>query len=192
MAQQSNVDAIRSSRRPRGREVIRIAATLLALTAAGCAGLGQLLGVREPTFAVVQGRPSTLRIGAPSITHPKGTATVRIWTQVTNPNAFGLTLSTLDGKLALEGKELIDVALPLGLPLAAAADTIIPLDLTFGFESLSALGSIATRVLSQEALGYELRGTLGVRAGPLGEPKFGPRTWLRGSVEVQNPLRLGR
>jgi hypothetical protein len=178
------------TRRPRGRDAARIAATLLALAAAACASLGQLLGIQEPTFAVASGRPSTLRLGAPSISHPRGTATVQLWTRVTNPNAFGLTLSTLDGKLALEGKELVDVRLPLGLPLPAVADTVIPLELTFGFESLSALGEIASRLLTRDALTYELRGTLGVRAGPLGEPTFGPRTWLRGSVDVQNPLGM--
>jgi hypothetical protein len=176
------------TRRPRGREAARIAATLLALAAAACASMGQLLGIQEPTFAVAPGRTSTLRLGAPSITHPRGTATVRLWTRVSNPNAFGLTLSTLDGKLALEGKELIDVRLPLGLPMPAAADTVIPLDLTFGFESLSALGEVATSLLSRDELRYELNGTLGVRAGPLGEPTFGPRTWLRGAVDVENPL----
>ena len=177
------------TRRPRGREAARVAATLLALGAAACATLGQMLGIQEPTFEVAQGRTSTLRLGAPSITHPKGAAIVRLWARVQNPNAFGLTLSKLDGTLALEGKELVDVNLPLGLPLSAAADTVIPLDLTFGFESFSALGEVATSLLTRDELGYELEGTLGVRAGALGEPTFGPRTWLRGTVDLQNPLR---
>lgn len=179
-------------RRPQRRSSATAAALLLALAVAACATLGQLLGVQEPVFQVAAGRSSTLRLGAPSITHPRGTATMRVWTQVTNPNAFGLTLSTLQGKLALEGRDLVDVDLPLGLPMPAAADTVIPLDLTFGFESLAALGSVASRLVTGDALEYELKGKLGVRAGPLGEPTFGPRTWLRGSVEVQNPLRLAR
>jgi hypothetical protein len=165
---------------------------VLALSVAACATLGQLLGVQEPVFQMASGRTSVLRLGAPSITHPRGTATLTVWTQVSNPNAFSLTLSTLDGKLALQGKDLVDVTLPLGLPLPAVADTIIPLDLTFGFESLSALGSLATSIVTRDAVDYELKGTLGVRAGPFGEPTFGPRTWLRGTVQVQNPLRLGR
>src|ERR1044072_8367293 len=80
-------------RRESGRRAT-VAALRLALGAAACASLGQLLGVQEPTFAVAAGRASTLRLGAPSITHPKGTAIMRVWTRVDNPNAFGLTLST--------------------------------------------------------------------------------------------------
>ena len=45
---------------------------------------------------------------------------------------------------------------------------------------------------TQSALDYELKGTLGINAGPLGTPTIGPRTWLRGSLTVQNPLRAGR
>ena len=43
-------------------------------------------------------------------------------------------------------------------------------------------------LFTRSELSYELKGTLGVDAGPLGEPTFGPRTWLRGEVDVQNPL----
>lgn len=175
--------------RKRGRAATRWTAALLVLAAAGCAGLSNLIGIQEPRFEVASGRTSTLRLSAPSVSHPKGAATVRLWAQVSNPNQFGLTLSALEGKLALEGEELIDVRLPLGLPLSALGDTIVPLDLTFGFESLNALGSVATTLLTRSELSYELRGTLGVRAGPFGEPTFGPRTWLRGALDVQNPLR---
>ena len=179
----------RRTRRPRGRKAARAAATLLALAAAACASLGGLLGVQEPRFEMAIGRASTLRLGAPSVSHPRGSTTVRIWAEVTNPNSFGLTLSTLDGTLALEGEDLVDVSLPLGLPLPAAADTIVPIDLTFDFESFSALGSVTTSLLSRSELRYALKGTLGVRAEPFGEPTFGPRTWLSGLVHVENPLR---
>jgi hypothetical protein len=178
----------RRGKRPHGRGAAHRAALLLALAAAGCAGLSGLLGISEPRFEVASGRTSTLRLGGPSIQHPRGSATVRVWTRVANPNSFGMTLTTLEGTLAFEGQELVDVDLPLGLPLVAASDTVIPLDLTFGFESLSALGNVAMSLFTREELSYELKGTLGVDAGPLGEPTFGPRTWLRGEVDVQNPL----
>ena len=172
-------------RRVRGKR----AALALVLATAGCASVANLLGIAEPRFAVASGRTSTLRLGGPSLEHPRGSATVRVWTHVTNPNQFGLTLTTLDGTLAFEGEDLVDVELPLGLPLVAAADTVIPLDLTFGFESFSSLGNVALSLFTRDELSYELKGTLGVDAGPLGEPSFGPRTWLRGEVDVQNPLR---
>lgn len=177
------------ARRAIARPAAAAGAAILVLAGAACAGLGGLLGVQEPRFELAAGRESTLRIGAPSLSHPRGSATVRLWTRVTNPNSFGMTLSALDGRLALEGEDLVDVELPLGLPLLAAGDTIVPLDLTFGFESFAALGSVATSILTRSEVSYELTGTLGVDAGPLGEPTFGPRTWLRGSVRVENPLR---
>lgn len=165
---------------------------LLALAAYGCAGLAGVLGVQEPRFAMADGRASELRVVPPSPLHPRGAATVRIWTHVTNPNAFGLTLSALDGALALEGERLADVDLPLGLPLSAAADTVVPLEITFDFGSFSALGEVARRLLTRGDVAYELSGTLGVDAGALGEPTFGPRTWLRGELDVAAALGVGR
>jgi hypothetical protein len=173
---------------PHGRAAHRWTAVVLTLAATGCASVAGLLGIAEPRFAVANGRSSTLRLGGPSIAHPRGSATVQVWAHVTNPNQFGLTLTTLDGTLAFEGEDLVDVELPLGLPLVAAADTVIPLDLTFGFESFSSLGNVALTLFTRDELSYELKGTLGVDAGPLGEPTFGPRTWLSGEVDVQNPL----
>ena len=167
-----------------------MAATLLALAAADCAGVANLLGISAPNFSVAEGRSSMLRLGSRSLQHPRGSATARIWAEVASPNSFGLTLTTLDGTLALEGEDLVDVELPLGLPLEAASDTVIPLDLTFGFDGFSALGSVATSLFTRDELRYELRETLAVDADPLGEPSFGLRTWLRGRVEVQNPLVL--
>ena len=37
--------------------------------------------------------------------------------------------------------------------------------------------------LSREPLAYHLEGTIGVDAGQLGQPTFGPMTLLRGSFE---------
>ncbi len=164
---------------------------LLLVASFGCASLSNLLGVSEPTFAMAAGRSSELRVAPPSLEHPRGVATLRLWTRVTNPNGFGLTLSTLKGVLNLERKDLADVDLPLGLPLKAAADTIVPLDVSFDFQSFSQLGDVARRVLSSGTVAYALNGTVGVDAGPLGEPTFGPRTWLQGRVDVVGALTAG-
>jgi hypothetical protein len=112
-------------------------------------------------------------------------ATVRIWARVTNPNSFGLTLSTLRGDLFLEQREMAEVDLPLGLPLLAARDTVIPLDIRFGLPSLASLGALGDALLRRSAVQYRLDGTVGVDAGALGQPRFGPRTWLQGRFEVR-------
>jgi hypothetical protein len=112
-------------------------------------------------------------------------ATVRIWARVTNPNGFGFTLSRLRGDLFLEEREMAEVDLPLGLPLLASRDTVIPLDIRFGLPSLSSLGALGDALLRRSAVRYRLDGTVAVDAGAFGEPTFGPRTWLQGQVEVR-------
>jgi hypothetical protein len=77
------------------------------------------------------------------------------------------------------------VDLPLGLPLLATRDTIIPLDLRFGIPSLGSLGALGQALLARRPVRYRLDGTLGVDAGRLGQPTFGPRTWLQGEVDVR-------
>lgn len=74
-----------------------------ALLVAGCATVSELIRVEPPRFEAAEGRRSELRLLGPSSTRPLGGAAIRIWTRVQNPNAFGLTLSTLEGDLLLEG-----------------------------------------------------------------------------------------
>ena len=64
----------------------------------GCAaGLGQLGAlVQPPRFEQIQDRPAEIRMAG------LNGAAVRLWTRVTNPNPFGLTLGTLKGTLFLD------------------------------------------------------------------------------------------
>jgi len=80
---------------------------------------------------------------------------------------------------------MAEVDLPLGLPLAAARDTVIPIEMGFGLPSLDQLGALGEALLRRSAVSYRLDGTVGVDAGTLGEPTFGPRTWLRGELDVR-------
>src|SRR5918995_4597572 len=102
---------------------MRIPAALVlvsALSAAACASLGELTRViQPPRFEQAEGQPAELRIVGPSRTMPVGGAAVRIWLKVTNPNAFGFTLSTVNATLDLQGSRAADGDFPLGLPLAA-------------------------------------------------------------------------
>lgn len=161
------------------------AAALLAVVPAGCATLSEVLGVAMPEFSIVDDRPSTFEVVGPSLSRLQPAARVRLWTRVRNPNGFGLTLSSLAGDLLLERSRVAEVDLPLGLPLTAQADTVIPLDITVDLRSLQALGGAVEAILTRESLAYALEGRLGVDAGPLGTPTFGPRTWLQGAVEVR-------
>jgi hypothetical protein len=157
-------------------------ATVATLGLSGCATLGELM--QAPRFSVVEGRDAELRLLGPGTGRPMGGAAIRIWTRVQNPNAFGVTLSRLAGELALEGTRAAGVDFPLGLPLSAAADTIVPLDVTLSFSDLPQLADVLTRAVGRNHVAYRLDGTLAVDAGLLGQPTFGPTTWVAGQMAI--------
>ena len=164
------------------RNVLALAA---ALSLTGCAGLGLGDVIQAPQFSVAQGRQAELRLAGPSIQNPLGGATIRVWANVKNPNPLGIALTALDGFLSLEGTRAANVSFPLGLPLLANQDTVIPLDLTVRFSDLPGLADVASRLLTRSNVGYQLDGTVTVDAGVLGQPKFGPSTLLRGDLVVR-------
>jgi hypothetical protein len=156
--------------------------TAAVLTAGSCASLGQI--VQPPQFSVAEGRDTRLQLLGPSSTRPLGGATLRIWTRVQNPNAFGLTLAALRGNIFLEGTRASEVDFPLGLPLTATGDTIIPLDINISFSDLPGLVDVAQRIVTRNMVAYRLDGTLTVDAAPFGQPSFGPSTWIQGESRV--------
>jgi hypothetical protein len=158
-----------------------IVVTLLACGAGACAALGELRAlVQPPRFEQAPGQQAEIRILGPSSSSPLGGAGVRLWTRVTNPNPFGLTLGTLRGVLHIEDSRAADVDFPLGLPLRAAEQSVIPIDLSISFSDLPGLANVLRRAANREPLTYHLEGTIGVDAGQLGQPVFGPMTLLRG------------
>lgn len=155
----------------------------LVVMAAGCAELGGLGAlIQPPRFEQDEAQPAEIRLVGPSLSRPLGGAAVRIWTKVANPNAFGFTLGTLKGNLFLEGARAADADFPLGLPLTARQETTIPLDLAISFSDLPGLADIIRRAAAGDPIAYRLDGTIGVDAGRLGHPVFGPMTLLRGDV----------
>ena len=160
-------------------------AAVIIASVSACATFQRYLNVQAPTMQVVSDRPSVLTLDPASVISGRPVATVRIWARVTNPNSFGLTLSRLRGDLFLEDREMAELDFPVGLPLPAARDTVIPLDVGFGLPSLSSLGALGEALLRRSAVRYRLDGTVAVDAGALGEPTFGPRTWLQGRFEVR-------
>jgi hypothetical protein len=149
---------------------------------ASCATLGQV--IQPPRLSIASGRTAELRLVGPSIQNPLGGATIRIWTRVENPNPIGFRLAGLAGDFFLEETRAAAVNFPLGVPLAASQDTVIPLDISLRFSDLPGLKDVATRLLTRATIGYRIDGTLRIDAGALGQPSFGPTTWLRGDLAV--------
>lgn len=156
--------------------------TALGLSAGSCATLNQL--VQPPQLSVAEGRDTQLRLLGPSTSRPLGGASLRIWTRVQNPNAFGLTLAALRGNLFLENEQAGEVDFPLGLPLTASGDTIIPLDVSISFADVPGLIDVVQRMVSRNTVVYRLDGTVTLDAAPFGQPSFGPSTWLRGESRI--------
>ena len=160
-----------------------IFAAVLTLTMSACAALEGLRAfVQAPKFEEAPGQQAEIRLLGPSVSQPLGGAGIRLWTQVSNPNAFGFTLGTLRGTLNIENARAANVDFPLGLPLRAGEQTVVPIDLSVSFSDLPGLANVIRRAVNREPLAYHLEGTIGVDAGQLGQPVFGPMTLLRGEM----------
>jgi hypothetical protein len=163
----------------------RFISLVLAAVTAGCATLGPLAQiVQPPRFRQADNQPAEIRLIAPSLRNPTGGAGVRIWLEVTNPNAFGFTLSTVNATLALQGTRAATGDFPLGLPLGAGQQSVVPLDLSFSFADVPGLASVARQLATGGSIEYQLDGTVGIDAGRLGTPTFGPMLLTRGEMRV--------
>jgi len=163
----------------------RLIFCLMLLASSGCATLGSLRGlVQPPRFEEAPGQPAQVRIVGPSASQPLGGAGVRIWTRVTNPNPFGLRLGTLRGTLQLESAQAAEVDFPLGLPLRSGETTVVPIDLSISFADIPGLANVIRQAAAREPVTYRLDGTIGVDAGSLGQPTFGPMTLLTGEIRA--------
>lgn len=170
---------------PEGMKKTRIASAWLALllVAHGCATLGQV--IQPLGFAVDNERPAELRLVGPSAGNPLGGASVRLYARVTNPNPLGVTLVNVSGGLLLEGTQAAQVNFPLGIPLNAGGEAIVPLDIRINFADVPRLANVIPRAVSGSPIEYQLDGRFGVDAGVLGQPTFGPMTLLRGDLQAR-------
>jgi hypothetical protein len=170
--------------RRRRRFALCLAVGVLAVLPA-CASLGQLGQlVQPPRFSEARDQPGEIRLLPPRAGLPLGGAGLRVWTRVANPNPFGLTLTTLRADIVVEGARAASGEFPLGLPLAAGGETVVPIDLSLSFADLPGLADAIRRAATGQPLGYEVDGTIGVDAGRLGTPAFGPMRLWRGEIRV--------
>lgn len=156
----------------------------VTLVLVSCASLGLEDVIQPPRFSEVDGRRAELRLLLPSLERPAGGAAVRLWTRVTNPNAVSLTLTQLTGDLFIGDAAAVQVDFPMGLPLPAEQDSIVPLDVSLGFDDLPQLGEAALAALGSGTMDYRLEALIGVDAGMLGQPTFGPSPILQGTLRV--------
>lgn len=171
---------------------ILVLGAALAIAVAGCRSLDGLGGlVRPPRFEQAPGQPAEIAFSGVTAALPAGGATVRIWTRVTNPNPFGFTLSTLRTTLLLGDAQAATGEFPLGLPLEPSQSTIVPIELSISFSDVPAITRVARSALTG-SLEYRLDGTIGVDAGRLGQPTFGPLQLLRGELRARRDVGTTR
>jgi LEA14-like dessication related protein len=165
---------------------ILLAASLAVASLSGCATLEGLRAlIQPPRFEQSSGRQSEIRLLPVQAGRATGGATVRIWTDVTNPNPFGFTLSTVQARLLLDDIEAADAEFPLGLPLEPRQTETIPFDLTVSFANVPRLANVIRQAASGGGVTYRLEGTVGVDAGRFGQPTFGPLTLLTGDLRAR-------
>lgn len=143
-------------------------------------GLSQL--IQPPRFEEAPDRRHEVRLQGPTTDMPSGGLSVRLWTRITNPNPFGFTLSRLTAEFFLDSTRATTTEFPLGLPLEAGASSVVPLDLSVSFADIPALADTLRATLKGGSVPYRVEGTVGVAAGQLGTPTFGPMTILRGEL----------
>jgi hypothetical protein len=167
------------------RRPIRILLPLLALLLPACAHLGGLAALIPLRIEAAEDREAQLQLLPPSTRHPLGGAGVRLWARIVNPNPFGVTLSHVDGTLFLDDIRATTADLPLGLPLGAGEESVVPIDLSIGFGDLPALRDLVSRALGRGSVPYQLRGSFTIDAGTLGQPSFGPMLLLEGELRAR-------
>jgi len=157
-----------------------VALSLLGLQACAAA-LGNLSAVvQPPRFEQVPGQSAEIRLAG-----FEGAA-VRLWTRVSNPNAFGIRVGTLKGTLFLDDARAADADFPLGLDLGARAESELPIDISVSFRDLPGLANVGRKIASRQPIGYRLDGTIGIDAARIGQDMvFGPMTLLRGETTVR-------
>jgi late embryogenesis abundant protein len=164
---------------------------LVAAVTCACASLPPQLGriIQPVRFQAADDRGSGIRLLGPTSDAPLGRAAVRLWMRVTNPNPFGLTLTTLRATLMLADARAADGDFPLGLPLQAGEESVVPLDLSISLGDVPALASALRRAASSQPLPYRVEGTFGVEVGRLGSPTFGPMTLFAGEINPVPAIR---
>ena len=138
--------------------------------------------MQAPKFEEAPGQRAEIRLHGPTLSEPLGGAGVRLCTQCRIRMRSASRSAPCAARCNIENSRAADVDFPLGLPLRAGEQTVVPIDLSISFSDLPGLANVLRRAANRQPLAYHLEGTIGVDAGQLGQPVFGPMTLLRGEM----------
>lgn len=135
-----------------------LAACMGALVALpGCAFLRELLGsLREPTLAFRSADVRGMSLEG---------ATLELTFALANPNPIGLSLSTVEYALEVEGRPVVSGAPARGLSIPPQGTATLAFPATFRFADLA---PTLDALLTQDQVAWRARGRVGV-ATPIGE-----------------------
>lgn len=160
-------------------------ALLFALALGGCATLGLGGLVQPPRFQSADDRGSYFRMLPPNAGMPYGGVSLRVWTRVSNPNSFGLNLTSLAGDLYLDNSRTATFDLPMGLPLLAAQDTVVPVDIEVDLQDVPRIARVLENAVGTGSVRYRMDGKVGVSTPTFGYQEFGPATIVSGAAPVR-------
>lgn len=152
--------------------------TLLALALifvlAACAP--RQLALQVPTYEVENIRFARLDLVGQSLS-PQAVLNLNL--RVHNPNAIGLRMANIGGRLFLDGSDVGGVDLPdVDLPANGDARQLAIVTVPINLSNLVEFGKVATG----GAVALRVDGSFTVNAGLFGRPTFGPYTLFQGQI----------
>ena len=96
-----------------------------------------------------------------------------------------LTVNGVSLALVKQARDLSGAVLPGGSNVMSGQTIYFALYV----DNVTGVTASLVPLLAGEPIPFRLDGTVGIDAGPLGQPSFGPSTWLRGELDISGQPR---